>query len=95
MSWNKIKKKFKQQVSSLLEIPSDIVLDLPKIIMVGNLQVFIENHKGIVEYSPQLMRVNVGYGEVIITGEELILRNILLDEICIEGKINGLNFMQL
>ncbi|WP_066636509.1 sporulation protein YqfC [Desulfolucanica intricata] len=93
MAWRNIKKRVKQRVSDLLEIPNDIMLDLPKIVLVGNLQVFIENHKGIVEYSPEVIRINVGEGEVVVTGEELMLRNILMDEICVEGRIKGLNFI--
>ncbi|RYD03384.1 hypothetical protein N752_19595 [Desulforamulus aquiferis] len=44
------------------------MLDLPKIVLVGNLQVFIENHRGIVEYNSDKVRIKVGDGEVGIIG---------------------------
>jgi len=48
----------KKGIADLLELPRDIVLDLPKITLLGNLQLYIENHKGIIEYSTSLVRVN-------------------------------------
>ena len=92
MAWKDLKNRFKRQFSDYLELPEDIMLDLPKIVLVGNLQVFIENHRGIQEYNPQLVRVVVNDKIVEVTGESLTLRNILPDEICVEGQINSLSF---
>lgn len=38
----------KEKILSKLDFPSDISLDLPKIIVVGNREITIENHKGII-----------------------------------------------
>lgn len=93
MSWRDVKKKVKQQFSEMLEIPSDVMLDLPKIVLVGNLQVYLENHRGITEYTPELVRIAVGEGEIEIAGEGLQLRNILPEEICVEGQIKSIVFL--
>lgn len=92
MGWRDFQRKVKRQFSEAMELPGDVVLDLPKIIMVGNIQLFIENHRGIIEYTPEGVRVSVGEGEVMISGENLMLRNILPDELCVEGNIRSLNF---
>ncbi|KJS15226.1 MAG: sporulation protein [Peptococcaceae bacterium BRH_c4b] len=92
MGWSDFKRKMKRQMSDVLEIPSDVMLDLPKIVMVGNLQVFIENHRGIVEYTSETVRVNVSEYEVVVKGENLLLRNILPEEISVDGKITGVYF---
>ncbi|MCL5935687.1 MAG: sporulation protein YqfC [Firmicutes bacterium] len=94
MAWRDFKKKLKRQMSDMLEIPSDIIMDLPKIVLIGDLQLFIENHRGIVEYSAENVRVNVGDYEVAVSGEDLLLRNILPDEICLEGRIKGIQFIR-
>lgn len=94
MSLRDLQRKFKQKFSDFFEIPNDIMLDLPKIILVGTLQVFIENHRGIMEYTTEKIRVKVGEGEVGIIGSNLILRNIKSDEICVEGKIKSLSFLE-
>jgi sporulation protein YqfC len=93
MSWSDYKKKIKRQVSDFLEIPGDVMLDLPKIVLVGNIKIFIENHRGIIEYTTEKVRVNVMEDEVAITGENLLLRNVLPDELCVEGKIKSISFL--
>lgn len=94
MSLNDFRKKFKKQLSDFFEIPSDVMLDLPKIVLVGNLQIFIENHRGIAEYTLEKVRIKVGEGEVGITGHNLTLRNIKADEICVEGQITSLHLLK-
>lgn len=94
MSLRDFQKKFKKQFSDFFEIPTDVMLDLPKIVLVGSLQVFIENHRGIVEYTPDKVRVKVGEGEVGILGSGLVLKNIKTDEICVEGQIKSLTFLE-
>ncbi len=93
MAWKDLKNKVKRQLSDYLELPGDIMLDLPKIVLVGNLQVFIENHRGIQEYNSCLVRVVVSDKVIEVTGENLTLRNIMPDEICVEGLITGLAFL--
>lgn len=93
MAWRDLRRKVKRQFSEFLEIPGDVMLDLPKIILVGNIQLFIENHRGILEYTPEGVRVSVGEGEVAVSGENLMIRNILPDELCVEGKIRSLSFL--
>lgn len=91
MAWIDFKKRVKRQVSDFLEIPSDVMLDLPKIVLVGDLQLFVENHRGIVEYTPEVVKLIVGEGEICVTGENLSIRNIMADEIIVEGKIKAVN----
>lgn len=95
MSWEDVKRKVKRQFSDLLEIPGDVLLDLPRIIMLGNMQLQVENHRGIQEYTAHLVRISTGKGFIEITGENLVLRNIMPDEIMLEGKIKSLSLVDL
>lgn len=81
-----------QALAKILEIPQDIVLDLPRITMLGNQQMLIENHKGIVEYTSQMVRIKLNYGEITITGTELTLGNLQPEQILIEGIIDSLKY---
>lgn len=94
MGWREMKKRLKRQMSDMLEIPGDVIMDLPKVVLVGDLQLFIENHRGIVEYTAESVRINVGDYEVAVSGEGLLLRNILPDEICLEGRIKSVQFIR-
>lgn len=93
MAWKNFAHRFKKQLSDYLELPGDIMMNLPKIVLVGDMQIFIENHRGIQEYNPQMVRVMVSDKVIEVTGENLTLRNILPDEICVEGQIITLTFL--
>lgn len=74
-------------LSEALELPLDIALDLPKVSIVGNLEVSILNHKGIIEYTSTLIRINSRIGIIKIVGNDLEIKNILIEEILIVGEI--------
>ncbi|MCF6461793.1 sporulation protein YqfC [Clostridium sp. Cult1] len=78
---------FKYNISEALELPKDVVLDLPKITMIGNIQLNISNHKGIVEYTQEILRINSNIGIIKITGKNMELKTILSEEIIIKGNI--------
>ncbi|AFS78826.1 sporulation protein YqfC [Gottschalkia acidurici 9a] len=82
----------KNTVSEVLELPKDIMLNLPKITMVGRIQLYIENHKGIIEYSTERIRVNTSEGILKITGKNMIIKNIVTEEMVISGDIEIVEF---
>jgi sporulation protein YqfC len=84
----------KKGIADLLELPRDIVLDLPKITLVGNLQLYVENHKGIIEYSTGLIRINTKSGILVVTGSDLSIRTIVIEEIIVVGRIDKVEFLQ-
>lgn len=83
--------KLREKIAETLELPKDIVMDVPKITIIGNIQLNIENHLGIVEYSSKTIRINTTIGMFKINGENMIIRNITAEEITIEGKIENLD----
>lgn len=87
-------KEIKESISELLELPKDIMLDLPRITLLGNLQLYIENHKGIIEYTKVKIRVNTREGVLRIMGNDLLIKNIVSEEIIICGKIHSIEFLQ-
>jgi sporulation protein YqfC len=92
MSWNDRKKRFQQKVANILDIPRDLMMDLPKITIVGDIQLLIENHRGIIEYSSEFVKIATTIGEMEVSGMDMVLRNILPDELVVEGKIRSLIF---
>lgn len=84
---------FKYNVSEALDLPKDIVMDLPKVILIGNIQLNISNHKGIIEYTQNIIRINSSIGIFKIEGENLELKTILLEEIIIIGNIEKIEII--
>lgn len=81
-----------QTLAGLLEIPQDIVLDMPRITMLGNKQLLVENHKGIIEYTPSVVRINLNQGELTVNGSDLVLGNLQTEQILVEGVIKGVKY---
>jgi len=52
----------------------------------------VENHKGITKYNSEVISISISGGEIVIKGFDLKLRNILPEEICVEGRIKSLAF---
>lgn len=77
-------------VMDLLEMPADVMLDLPKLTMIGRQKLLLENHRGIIEYGLTKVRVKTTAGLLTILGEELVLKNLKPDEMLVEGKISSL-----
>jgi sporulation protein YqfC len=82
----------KHRISDALDLPKDIVLDLPRVVVTGRIAVFIENHRGIVEYNSENVRINTAVGVLGIKGDDLIIKSIVADEITVEGQLKAIEF---
>ncbi|NLW16217.1 MAG: sporulation protein YqfC [Firmicutes bacterium] len=80
-------------MTDILELPKDLVLDLPRVTLIGNVQLTLENHRGVILYTDTHIRVAVARGEIVITGQKLTLRSILPDEIIIDGSITNVAYI--
>lgn len=89
---NKKNMEIKESLAELLELPKDIILDLPRITMLGKLQLYIENHKGIIEYTKVRIRIQLREGTLRILGKDLTIKNIMEEEIVICGEIVSIEF---
>lgn len=86
------KKSRAERMAEIFDLPKDIVLDLPKMIFTGNRELYVENYRGIVEYSESVMRFNAGDYLVSVTGRGLGIKNIATEEITLCGDIRTLEF---
>jgi sporulation protein YqfC len=85
-------KKWRQNLADLLELPREIMLNLPRLTIVGNLQCYLENHRGVIEYTAEKVRVSVNGGEIIVRGRELVIRYMGNEEIAIDGNIETVDY---
>ena len=87
------KKMLKRKVTAALELPKDIILDLPTIALVGDEEITISNHKGIGGYTGEQVRVKTAIGMVLISGHKLVLKEVGKEDIVIHGKIKEIVMM--
>lgn len=84
--------KWKELLAEFFELPREVVLDLPRLILVGNSELFLENHRGIIEYDESKVRVGTRNGEIIIRGQGLQIRSMLQQELSLVGFIEAVEF---
>jgi sporulation protein YqfC len=82
-----VRKGFRQELSEILELPLDVSLDLPKVTILGSLGVLIENHRGLIQYSPQKMVIGVGRGQISISGRDLQIEEVDREDVVVKGLI--------
>jgi len=75
-----------------LALPSDVLLELPRITVIGDIHLYIENHKGLEIYSEKELRLKTNNGHVQILGESFVLKLMLPGEILLEGKIQDIKY---
>lgn len=83
-----------EHLSGVFDIPPEVALDVPKTTWVGRLQLQIENHKGIVEYTSRKVRVRTAIGQIVVTGSRLKIGSILDGEIVVDGQIAGVELLE-
>lgn len=80
-------------VMNQFALPSDIVSDLPRVTILGQLHVYIENHKGLVVYSDTELTLKTGTGLIRISGSGFVLKMMLPRELLLEGKVNDVTYI--
>ena len=80
------------RVSKFLEIPREVISDVPKITITGSDEILIENFKGILEYEDFFVRISTSLGNININGFNLKLNQMTDDDILVSGKIENIDF---
>lgn len=78
----------KTRISDSLELPKEVTLNIPILMVTGKNDIYIENHKGIIEYSNEILRINSEIGIIKITGKNLYIKEINKEEIFIVGDVD-------
>ena len=84
--------QWRSRLAGALDLPGDVIVGLPKVTVIGYLQATVENHRGIIEFTPHSVRIAAVEGAVEIHWADLTLRCILPDEIILDGHIEAVTF---
>ena len=82
-----------EKAARMLDLPTDIVANLPRMEVRGCREVLIENHRGILEYGNEEMHINGGGVMLKFKGIGLNIRSMNSDEMIIEGQILSIEFV--
>ncbi len=89
---SRLGRKISKMTANLLDLPQDMGMDLPRITMIGSMQLYIENHRGVLHFSSDTLKLGLSQGKLEIIGKELVIRAILPEEVFIEGIISDIRY---
>ena len=83
----------KHRLSENLKLPTDLTRGDILISITGMREVFIENYKGIVEYTDTYILLASKNGQVAFSGKHLTITYYTNDEMKIEGTFDSIKFL--
>ncbi len=82
----------KNKMTETAKLPKDVVLGYPIITMMGQTEMYIENYRGILEYTDCLIRIQTKIGQFKVYGKRLQVAYYTNDEMKITGKISSVEY---
>lgn len=70
----------------------EVLLGLPIVTITGQLEVCIENHRGIMEYNDVLIRIKTKIGQIKVAGKDLRMEYYTNDEMKVTGRITSVEY---
>lgn len=92
MSKNQV--KLLKNIVGSMDLPKELVFNLPRIILTSNEEIFIENYRGMVNYSETEVHLNTTKMPIKITGTGLTILQIAAEEITVCGTIKSVEFLR-
>ena len=90
---NNWSQQLKQLIVKRMDLPEDVMMDLPRITMIGQIHIYIENHRGLLAFTDKEVRLMLKHGQLLIKGSSFVIKTILPEEILLEGKIEQVLFI--
>lgn len=82
-----------ERTAQFFDLPADVIAGLPRLELVGDSELRMENHRGILAYGTQEIHVSGGAFGVKICGEGLELRTMNALELLITGHITAIHII--
>lgn len=65
---------------------------MTRVEVIGQLQVRVENHRGIVTFRSSQVIVRIPEGRMVIDGQDLVIGWVDQGDILVSGRVNGVRF---
>ena len=79
-----------EQTARVFDLPADAVAGVPRVELTGDRELRMENHRGILAYGEEEIRISGGAYIVRVTGQGLQLRTMNTLALLITGRIDGI-----
>lgn len=86
------KQTYLEGLSEKLNLPQDILCSVPILTVTGTNQLCLENYKGIIEYTGEIIRIQTKNCRIHIEGKHLNIDYFTDDEMRISGNITRIEY---
>ena len=87
-------KELPLRAADVFDLPADVISSLPHIELMGDMQLLMNSHQGILSYSTEVIDINGGKLILRVRGEGLELMAMTGCEVRIKGKITALELIR-
>lgn len=88
------KKPILSRIRSATRVGKEIFAQMPLVEIAGQNRALLENHMGVLAYSPEEIEVKVNYGKLTISGMNLRFSQISRDQLVIHGHIEAVKLQR-
>ena len=85
-------KSIREAVSDMWSIPKDIVMNLARLTIIENREIYIENHKGIIKYTDKEILIKTETGILSVCGKDLKIEYIRTNDIFVFGFFEKIGY---
>ena len=82
----------REKIAEITDIPKDFLMNMPRITLLGNRELHIDNYKGLLEYTNELISVASTNKIIVVKGNGLIITRIVEKSVYIGGSILSVEF---
>lgn len=82
------------RLARFLEIPAEVLVNVPRIEVVGHLQFRVENHHGILHYEPSRIEMKLPQGRLVVEGRDMVIGWFDRSEILVNGQVLRVTFAE-
>ena len=82
------------RASRMFDLPADVLAGVPRVEVVGDGELRMGPHRGILAYGREEIHISGGNLVVLVRGSELELRAMTPEELLITGTITAVEFMR-
>ncbi|MDA8192595.1 MAG: sporulation protein YqfC [Thermaerobacter sp.] len=80
------------RLAEALEIPPEVWAGVPRVEMVGQLQLRVENHRGLEYYQPHRLVLRTPDGRVVVHGQDLVIAWMDQRAVLVTGQVRSVEF---
>ncbi len=93
MDKNRLERELISRAADVFDLPADVISSLPHIELIGDCQLLMNSHQGILSYSTETVDINGGKLVIRVRGEGLELMGMTGCELRLRGRITGLELI--